>query len=465
MYTFNNVLLSIVLFLTFLSGYEVAAQTVIDAFDPNPNGAVRIVVVQPDGKILIGGEFTTVAPNGGPTVTRNYIARLNIDGSLDADFNPSANNFVLALALQADGKVLAGGPFSTIGGQTRSSLARLDPVTGVADSFDPSPNFFVQGLAVQTDGKIVAGGAFTTIGGQNRNMIARLDPVTGLADSFNPNSNGIIRAIIVQNDGEILFCGEFSSVGGQTRRNIARVDPNSGLADSFNPNANDYVRSIAVQLDGKVIAGGGFTSIGGQSRNSLARLDPATGAADSLNPNANNAIRAVAVQADGKIIAGGDFTFIGGQTRNYIARVDGVTGQADSFNPNAIGFSSMRTMAIQNNGAILVGGVFNSFAPDGGTSVTRRGFVRFGSASQPVELSGRVTTPNGIALRNAQVSLTDAQGVKRFVTTSSFGIYSFTNVATGPSYTITVSSKRYRFAPKTITISTNVTGVDFVGLE
>lgn len=455
------------IFFLFSSVVGAHGQFALDGFDPNPNGIVRTVITQPDGKVIIGGEFTSLSPNGGAAVARNYIARLNADGTLDTSFNPNANNFVLGLAIQADGKVLAGGNFSAIGGQTRFSIARLDAVTGQADSFDPNGNFFVQGIAVQTDGMILVGGAFTTIGGQTRNRIARLDPLTGLADSLDPNSNGIVRAIVVQNDGKILECGEFSSIGGQPRNNIARLNGVTGLADSFNPNANDYVRSIALQSNGQVVAGGGFTNIGGALRNSLARLDAVTGLADSLNPNANNAIRAVAIQSDGQIIAAGDFTNIGGQTRNFIARIDGVSGLADSFNPNAVSASmtSMRTVAVQPDGGVLFGGLFTSLAPNGGPTVARRYIGRYSTQTPPVRIDGRVTTPSGINLRNAQVSLIDQNGVRRTATTSSFGIYSFSNIAVGQTYTVTVSSKRFRFEPKIMNISSSLTGVDFVGLE
>src|SRR5258706_400815 len=78
------------------------AQSALDGFDPNVNGTIRVVVVQPDGKILIGGEFSSVAPNGGAPVTRNRIARLNRDGTLDAAFNPNANGLVYAIAVQAE---------------------------------------------------------------------------------------------------------------------------------------------------------------------------------------------------------------------------------------------------------------------------------------------------------------------------------------------------------------------------
>src|SRR6202040_681982 len=129
-------------------------------------------------KILIGGEFTTLSPNGGAVVTRAHIARLNPDGTLDAAFNPNADGLVDSIAVQADGKVLAGGYFTSIGGQMRNYIARLDATTGLADSFDPNAGSEVVSIAVQPDGKILVGGYFAganSIGGQTRNYVARLD--------------------------------------------------------------------------------------------------------------------------------------------------------------------------------------------------------------------------------------------------------------------------------------------------
>src|ERR1700738_5128563 len=100
----------------------VRGQSALDGFDPNANGLVRVVVVQPDRKILICGVFQMVSPNGGAAVTRNHVARLNPDGTLDTAFDPNANALVLSIAVQADGKILAGGTFNganSIGGQTR----------------------------------------------------------------------------------------------------------------------------------------------------------------------------------------------------------------------------------------------------------------------------------------------------------------------------------------------------------
>ena len=83
----------------------------------------------------------------------------------------------------------------------------------------------------------------------------------------------------------------------------------------------------------------------------------------------------------------------------------------------------------------------------------------------PVVISGRVFTSTGIPLRNAVVSLIDQAGGRRTATTSSFGVYSFGNVNPGETYTITVASKRFRFAPRVMQINDTVTNLDFIGLE
>jgi uncharacterized delta-60 repeat protein len=346
------------------------AQSALDGFDPNANDFINAVAVQPDGKIIIAGNFTSLSPNGGPAVARNFIARLNRDGTLDDAFNPNPNATVSSIVLQPDGKILVAGNFSgpnSIGGQARNFIARLDGGTGSVDSFNPLANSSVSAIAVQPDGKIVVGGFFTHIGGQPRNRIARLDATTGAADPFDANASGGVLSIAVQVDGGILAGGLFSNIGGQTRNHIARLSPATGLADSFDPNANGNVASIALQVDGKILVGGTFngaSSIGGQTRNRMARLDAGTGLADSFNPNASNTVDVIAVQADGRILACGSFTNIGGQARFLFARLDATTGAADSFDPNPN--NVVNAIALQPDGKIVAGGNFSGATGMGG---------------------------------------------------------------------------------------------------
>jgi uncharacterized delta-60 repeat protein len=381
----------------------VRGQSALDGFDPNADNLVLAVVVQPDGKILIGGGFSSVLG-----VARNRIARLNPDGTLDTAFDPNANGDVNAIALQADGQILVGGFFTTIGGQPRNRIARLNAATGSANSFDPNADGAVRSIAVQTDGQILAGGQFTSIGGATRNRIARLDATTGLADSFDPNANGTVFAIALQGDGKILTGGFFNganSIGGQTRNRIARLDATTGSADSFDPNASDGVFAIALQADGKILAGGDFNganSIGGEARNRIARLDATTGLADSFNPSANLGVFAIAVQADGRILVGGDFSSVGGQTRSRIARLDAMTGAADSFDPNANANASVFSIAVQADDKILAGGNFSTLAPNGGATVTRNNITR-------LETDGRLDRTLDVGIVGTQLLATAVQ--------------------------------------------------------
>ncbi len=87
-------------------------------------------------------------------------------------------------------------------------------------------------------------------------------------------------------------------------------------------------------------------------------------------------------------------------------------------------------------------------------------------AAAPVSVAGRVLTPSGIAIRSARVTLIDALGVRRTATTGSLGTYSFDLVPGNQSYTLTVFSRRYRFSPRTLALTTaNVDNVDLTGLE
>src|SRR5436190_20664272 len=146
----SSILFTALCSIALLTGAAATArgQSALDGFDPNANNDIRVVVMQPDGKILIGGDFTTLAPNGGAVVTRNHIARLNPDGTLDTAFDPNADDAVYSIAVQADGKILAGGNIGNIGGQTRNYIARLDATTGAADSFDPNANNVVNSIEI-----------------------------------------------------------------------------------------------------------------------------------------------------------------------------------------------------------------------------------------------------------------------------------------------------------------------------
>ncbi len=247
-----------------------------DPFNPQANLSVEALALQTDGKVLIGGNFTRLGPDFGPFFNRNHIARLDaITGTPDS-FNPDANAAVNSIVVQPNGSILVGGDFTIIGAvdrtDRRNHIARLSSATGLADSFNPNANGNVTAIALQNDGGILVGGEFTAVAGQTRNRIARLGAFGTLDTAFNPNANGLVSSILVQADGRIVVAGEFTNIGGQARNRIARLDPITGAADLFDPNANLTVSALALQDDGKILAGGLFNGIGGKMRRSFARL-------------------------------------------------------------------------------------------------------------------------------------------------------------------------------------------------
>ena len=138
------------------------------------SNTVNALALCRDGKVLIGGAFANV--NGVP---RNRVARLHKDGSVDVTFNAGAgpNSQVLALVLQNDGKILIGGQFSLVNGVSRNRIARLEADGNLDLVFDPGlgANSTVDAIASEKSGKIYIGGFFSSYDAFPRDRIARLN--------------------------------------------------------------------------------------------------------------------------------------------------------------------------------------------------------------------------------------------------------------------------------------------------
>ncbi len=373
----------------FLTTYPVAAQfsqpgELDTTFNPNlgANTNVLTLALQPDGKVIIGGLFTSY--NG---TTRIRIARLNTNGSLDTSFNPGlgANDFIRTLALQPDGKVLIGGDFTTYDGVSRNSVARLNADGSLDATFNPGSgaSFPVFSIAIQLDGKVLICGSFATYNGTPRNRIARLNSNGSLDTSFNPGSGAVnwISALAIQPDGKVLIGGFFSSFNGVSRNCIARLNANGSLDMTFNPGtgANADVISLALQPDGKVLIGGYFNSFNGTTQNGIARLN-ANGSLDATFISGTGVIGLIysfALQPDGKVLFGGTVGSYNGISRVGITRLN-PNGSLDTiFNPGA-GAIEIWSFAIQPDGKVLIGGSFVSY---NGTSRNRIARIWAGSGT------------------------------------------------------------------------------------
>jgi uncharacterized delta-60 repeat protein len=340
------------------AGYTCSRSGTWKATVNGANDIVRALAVQADGKIVVGGLFTTL---GGQPHSR--IGRVNADGSLDESFNPQASGYlgnVYALAIQADGKILVGGNFNALGEPAISKLARLNTDGSVDSTFNPGVSGEIYTLAVQEDGKILAGGLFTTVGGQTRNRIVRLNSDGTLDTDFNPGANNRVYALLIQKDGRILVGGAFTTLAGVTRNRIGRLNADGSLDTTFNPGANGDIKAFALQEDGKILVGGAFSALGGQTRRLIALLNTDGTLDATFNPGAtSNEVTALLVQPDGRIVVGGLFSVLSGVNRPYLGRLNS-DGTYDATFPVTNG--QVFALVAQTDGKLLAGGDFESLA-------------------------------------------------------------------------------------------------------
>jgi uncharacterized delta-60 repeat protein len=263
---------------------------------------------------------------------------------------------------------------------TPAAAAAGDTDTGFSSNIGTGFNSTVRSVAVQSDDKIIVGGDFTSINGTTSNYIARLNadgtPDTTFSTNIGSGFNGKVDSVAVQSDDKIIVGGIFTSINGTTSNYIARLNadgtPDTTFSTNIGSGFNSWVYSVAVQSDDKIIVGGIFNNIDGTTSNRIARLDAdgTPDAAFSTNTGSgfNTTVRSVAVQSDDKIIVGGYFTSINGTTSNYIARLDADGAPDTTFSANiGSGFNSpVYSVAVQSDDKIIVGGFFDDI--DGTTS-------------------------------------------------------------------------------------------------
>lgn len=283
------------------------------------NNTINALAVQADGKILIAGAFTTFA-----SVSRIGLARLNSDGTPDLAYDAQLNGSASALLVLADGRLVVGGAFTTAAGTARGGLAVLLATGALDTTFAPTGTGFngsVQALALDTAGKLLVGGSFTTFNAVTQNRLARLD-FTGALDAtlvVGTGVNNTVNAILPVSGGAFLLGGQFTTYNATARAGVALVGSTGTLDPTFNPGitgSTGIVNALALDSAGGLVVVGDFLNLGGAPRNRLGRVDPATGVLDAtLNPAAAEfpaSAIALAAQPGGKYLVASNATRVGG---------------------------------------------------------------------------------------------------------------------------------------------------------
>ena len=337
--------------------------------------AVYHVLDRPDGHILIGGRFYASSP-----ALVAHVARLNPDGSVDPTFNPGAvadgrDSYVDALAVQTDGKIVIGGSFTSTRQIAPANLARLNADGTVDPGFNP--DLYIDGpvnaILMQPDGKILIAGGFDIVDRTIRRRLARLhsdgtvDPEFDACVAATADDGG--TSLALQDDGQILASGSFTFASGTFRDGIARLSSCGVLDTSYGSelevDAGAVVYATALRSTGEVVVGGNFRSFHEVNRSGLLQLDTQGAVETTFNPgsgiNVGSAVYSIALDKDGKALIGGVFNQYDGRTRVNLARVN-LDGSLDAeFDPGPGPNDIVSSLAIQSDGRILVAGRFNSF--------------------------------------------------------------------------------------------------------
>src|ERR1043166_5705374 len=236
---------------------------------------VYAAALQTDGKVIIGGKFSSIN-----FISHNFIARLNPDGTVDGSFNPTPppDGEVRAILVQPDGKILIAGDFVTVNGQARGRIARLESDGTLDFLFSPGigASSMITSLLLQGDGKIIAGGFFASWNGVPVGRIIRLQPGGAVDGTFSPGggANEFVSALALESNGKVFVGGGFTSFNGIPRNRLARLNPNGSVDTTINfgSGANSFISTLALQSDRKILIGGAFTVFDGVTNNYIARL-------------------------------------------------------------------------------------------------------------------------------------------------------------------------------------------------
>ena len=267
--------------------------------------------VLPDDKILVVD-----------VGTQSYVRRLNADGTLDNSFNAPGyyGSTIYAVAAQADGKVLV----SVLDGSfvpSRQFIYRLDPDGSTDASFTPLPDFDARVIQPLSSGKILLAGV---------NGLMQLD-ATGVPDpTFSATVTGTINDLVVQSDGKIIVIGRINQVNAVSVAGIARLNPNGTLDATFAsgngipPTPGNEAYTIEPLPAGGWVLAGRFNTYNDVARNRVIVINDDGSLRCSFDPLAgpDAAVRDVAVQSDGKILAAGAFVDYNGEPAVALVRIN-----------------------------------------------------------------------------------------------------------------------------------------------
>ncbi|MBL9135323.1 MAG: PKD domain-containing protein, partial [Verrucomicrobiales bacterium] len=362
-----------------------------DQFQPGlgADATVRTLALQSDGKILVGGDFERF-----DGVVMPGLARLHADGFVDRSFNPGRGfpGGVFAALEIADGRVLVGGTFTNADSSGAGFLVRLEPDGTLSSGFTTGPDGAVRVLVNGTHP--VMGGDFDVVSGLNSPGVVRLAPDGSLDRSFSTGDDGRpgVRTALAFEDGSLLVGGVFETWGVDGGRFLAALT-RDGSVDRVRVSTTQPdgpVHTLVRALDGSIYVGGEFRSVGGLPRNRVARLLATGGLDPGFDPGlgANASVFGSGIQEGARVVMAGAFDEFAGETTGRFLRLSSSGVADETFFKGTGANGTIRSVAVQPDGAFLIGGDFTSVHERPRSRVARihadekfaEGTVEFGQA-------------------------------------------------------------------------------------
>lgn len=228
-------------------------------------------------EIIVSGASTVF--NG---TTIPYLSKLSNAGALDTTFNTNLgtgfSNVTNAISIDTNDKIIVSFTGTTFKGNTRRYIVRLN-ANGTEDTafylrLGTGYNSQPTEITLQSDGKILTGGSFTSLNGNTRNYLTRLNS-SGIEDTtfysnLGTGFNGYPRIFTVQSSGRIIVGGNFTDVNGTTVGGLVALNSNGTIDTTFMTNFGSgvnsgYIEGMAEQSDGSIILSGNFYGINGIS--------------------------------------------------------------------------------------------------------------------------------------------------------------------------------------------------------
>lgn len=268
-----------------------------------------------------------------------------------------------------DGRVLIGGLFEYYNDQRVSRITGVLPNGAIDTSLHlgTGANDYVWAITGLGDGKIMVGGAFNLFNDVPAVRIVRL-LANGEVDTTFQSGTGAndgVHRVVEQPDGRLIIVGSFTDYNGVPRRKLARLEPDGALDLSFDPGTgcDQNIQDVLLLNDGRILIAGDFQNYNGTPCGRIARLLP-DGALDTTfqsGTGAGNSIWRMALDDQGRILIGGIFLQYNGISRSRIARLL-ASGELDTtFDPGTGADQDVNSILITTDGKLLVGGDFEEF--------------------------------------------------------------------------------------------------------